>query len=914
MKDVKMEIQEGREHGNRERKDGHESGFIVHTGNRLEILVEKLSNFIEKPPSSPFVQEVIVVQSRGMDRWLSMELARRHGICANIHFPFPKHFIQEIFSGMIPGYAEPAVFNQEMMTWTIMKLLPEFFENPDFSDLRRYVFPLREENGESTPSRYIFPDHGLKLLQLSSRVARVFDHYLIHRPAMIHAWERGRVNTKEEAWQAQLWRALSAIGHGRHIAASRHLLHDILLNASPSSDCLPERVSVFGISSMPALYLEIFHDLSQLIPVAFFLMNPSREYWGDVRSEKETGQALRKIREKTGRISLTHEDLHFEEGNALLASMGTTGRTFIHQVAALQEGGTECFTDLSDAGMLHTIQSDILNLRDRKSLNGLKLRVDPADHSIEIHVCHSPMREIEVLHERLLALFDEDRTLLPKDILVMTPDIELYAPFIKAVFDPLHAQDAASDTEREIPYSIADRGVPDEFLSVRTLFAILDLVGSRVSAVEVLSILESDPVRRRFNFMEEDMDLIRHWIAETRIRWGINADHRVNLGLPATRENTWQAGCERLLLGFALPGGGEKLFEGILPFDDIEGNDAIILGRFLTFLDHLFSIISDLMDPRIIDEWADTFIKIYRIFLLSDNDEKSERVEEETTIMAGIRQLRAIAGETGFDESVRLDVAVSFLADFFHTAYSNWGFITGSVTFCTLLPMRSVPFKTVCLSGMNDSAYPRQDRPNSFDLMAKHPIPGDPSRREEDRYLFLEALLSAGEHLIITYTGRSIDDNHVVPPSVLVSELIEYIEEAFEHQEKISPVEHITTVHHLQAFHPDYFRQGNKWFSYDEENCMAARCLLEPCMAPSSFLPSALTEPADEWRTVDLRGVQLFFRNPIRYLLRRRLHINLDEGPDLPDEQESFIVEGLDRYAVDQILVEEIGKGHSPER
>jgi exodeoxyribonuclease V gamma subunit len=887
-------------------------GMKVFMGNRLEVLVDRLCAHLSQPLSSPLLPEIIVVQSRGMDRWLSMEIAVRQGICTNIRFPFPKNFIAEIFKRIIPDYQEPAVFQTEVMPWMIMKLLPGFLDDQDFEEIKRYLAMPDGRHGSSrSDADHNVHAYSLKLYQLSSRIAGVFDRYMIHRPQMIDLWDEGGIGTPEEIWQARLWKAISEAGHGKHLSNCYRELCQKLQEVSARPGSLPERLSLFCTSYMPAFYVRIFHELARYIPVYFFLLNPSREYWGDIRSERETGKALRKIRGETGQISLTDKDLYFEEGNPLLASMGATGRAFVHYVIGIQNEVEECFENPGRQTLLNSIQSNILTLSGKPSNGGARAPLAPMDRSIEIHICHSPMREVEVLHQKILSLLEEDLTLLPRDILVMTPDVETYAPFIQSVFNPFSKTDGAMDGTHAIPYSISDQGISLEYPSVRALFSIMDLRGSRLSASEVLSVIELDPVRRRFGLSEEDLDLVRHWISETRICWGFDAGHREALSLPAMEENTWTKGFERLLMGFALPGHGERMFEGILPYDDIESGEALILGRFMTFMDRLYEAVSNLSYAGNVDDWVDRLMALCRTFIFDEDYGDMETVEQDHVIMDALKQMRDIAISLQFDVPLDLDVVRSFLSNNFRSKFADSGFMTGGVTFCTLLPMRSVPFRVVYLMGMNDSAYPRQDRPCSFDLLAQHPRSGDPSQREEDRYLFLEALLSARDRFIISYIGRSIDDNHIIPPSVLVSELLDYLDSAYTCNLNQKASEQITTIHHLQAFHPDYFRPVGKWFSYDADNCLAAQCLQGPCCAPQSFLADMLEDPPEEFRTVDLAELRMFFHNPVRYLLKKRLRINLDEKPILPDD-EVFVMEGLTRYMANQSLVQEISRSRVP--
>ncbi len=230
--------------------------------------------------------------------------------------------------------------------------------------------------------------------------------------------------------------------------------------------------------------------------------------------------------------------------------------------------------------------------------------------------------------------------------------------------------------------------------------------------------------------------------------------------------------------------------------------------------------------------------------------------------------------------------------------------MTGGMTFCAMLPMRSIPFRVICLLGMNDDAYPRQTKPLGFDLMARNPRPGDRSRRNDDRYLFLEAILSAREKLHISYVGQSIQDNSIRPPSVLVSELLDYIEEGFEVPgEKI--LEHIVTKHRLQAFSPEYFRKKGKLIQlFPGESARPHGRSWILTKKERRFITRGLPEPSEEWKTVDVNQLCRFLTNPAKFLLTQRLGIYLEEEEALFDETEPFEVKGLEKYQLEQELVE----------
>jgi exodeoxyribonuclease V gamma subunit len=846
--------------------------------NRLEILADLLSDVLRRPLPCALEPEIIVVQSRGMDRWISTEIARRIGICANLRFPFPNAFVSDVFQKLFPGFREPSPFDPGIMTWKIMELLPACIAVPAFEAVRNYL----DE-----------PVRPIRLFQLCERIADLFDQYLLFRPEMILAWEQG----EDGGWQAALWRELVKRKTGEHRATLRMALLEALDRMTGRMDILPARISVFGISALPQFHMDVLTAISRVSEVNLFLMNPCREYWGDIVS----GWEMKRFMDREAPHDRSAEDLHLEKGNSLLASMGTLGRDFFDIVRQVDWEELQHFQDPGEKSLLACIQSDVLSLRERGRVQGTKKCITRDDTSVQIHVCHGPMREIEILRDALLDMFDKDPSLLPKDVLVMTPNIEAYAPYIQAVFD------VPGDDPTRLPFSIADRGIRQESEMIEVFLSLLDLPGSRLTASEVVGLLEAQVVRERFGLSESDLEVVRRWISETGIRWGIDEETRRQLNLPAFPENTWKAGLERLLLGYALPAKEEAMFEGILAYDHVEGDAALVLGKLVHFCRVLFDLASTLDRSRTLKEWGGALAGLLNDFFSPD-----EKTENELLLLQGVlADMAEMEDVWGIGQDVDFEVVQWYLKRRLETQSLGFGFISGGITFCAMLPMRSIPFKVICLAGMDGNSYPRESHPLSFDLMAQRPRRGDRSRRDDDRYLFLEAILSARERLYISYVGQSIQDNSAIPPSVLVSELMDYIEQAFE-----TPAEnifdHVVTKHRLQAFSPDYFQADGKLFSYSESNRRAAEYILKKQRHyPAPFISTGLPAPEEEWKKVNLLQLQSFFSNPSKFLLNKRLGIFLEERTAILEDRECFEMDRLDKYLLEKALVEKEFSGYS---
>jgi len=852
-------------------------GLHLYTSNRLENLQQKMAAQFRNSPLPPLQKEVVVVQSRGMERWLNLEIARQDGICAHMEYLFPKAFVYNLFRQVIK-LPETTFYTPEIMTWRILKQLPELLAEPGTENLANYV--------KNDPA-------GLKKYQLSLKIAEAFDRYIIMRPEMVTLWDTGKnpfaTDFKESHWQAALWQMLLETGEPGNTPPHHAALKEKFLKTPGPPLDLPPRVSVFGISTLPPFYIDIFLKIARQVDVDIYYLNPCREYW-------EYAYSAKQITRFTD-AGISEDDTYYDCGNSLLASMGSAGREFFSLVLnSVGETGEDLFDDPGNGTLLASVQSDILNLQQRKKEAGPP--VADTDTSIRIHACHSRFREVEVLHDQLLNLFAENPDLLPTDIVVMMPDVTAYAPLIQAVFD---ARDPATG---RIPYSIADTHIRGSNTLADTFLKILAIGQKRYRAPAMLDILETPAVRKRFGIEAQGLVLIKKWVTEAGIHWGIDGTWRESLGLPGFHENSWRFGLERLLLGYALPPGDDQaLFAGILPYGEIEGDDVRLLGAFAHFVQTLFAQAEALNHSRTLVQWAAQLAGILSTFFARDeaNENDVNQIRDTLTDTG----LSGYAETTGFNDPLSLDVVRAYLEKRIGREALSFGFISSGVTFCTLLPMRSIPFNVVYMLGLNDGDYPRTGVTPGFDLMTKHRQLCDWSKRYEDRYLFLESILSARQHLIISYVGCDPQDNSIRPPSVLVSELLDYLDAGFETGKAGGLLERLITRHPLHPFSPRYFQGDAKLFSYSQPDCQAALASRATRQTVTGFPEKPLPAPAGEtWSAIPIAQLCRFFNNPAEFLVRNRLRVNFNPRvADLPEEREPFELDALQAYLIKNDLV-----------
>ncbi len=831
--------------------------FHIHHSNRTELLLDALAQVCAEAPVDPFEAETVVVQNPGMARWLALGIAERSGVAANLEFPLLATFVWRIYETQFDDLPDHSPLDREILLWRLMALLPEQLEDPAYAPLRHYLQGA---------------DEALRRYQLAQRIADLFDQYLVFRAERVLAWEAG----EEDHWQARLWRTLCAGGRLRHRARLFAEFGERARAGTLRRGELPARVSLFGLTAIPPAYVEVLRAMAEVIDVHLFVLNPSLDYWGDIVDER-TRARLSRQRARLGRPG---EAEYLNVGNPLLASLGKQGRDFVDLLHAGEDENSEYYVPPDRLDLLGLLQLDILMLQTRG--DGVDeqppLPLEHGDSSVQVHSAHSRMREVQVLHDRLLALIEEGDGLTPRDIVVMAPDIDAYAPYVEAVF-------GAAPPSRRIPWSIADRHAADESPLAATLLALLALPQSRLTVSEVLALLEDAAVMRRLGLDDAGLERVRRWVREANIRWGLDADMRADLGLPAEDAASWAFGLRRLLLGYAMPPDGESLFADIAPYPDIEGGEARDLGLLADFIERLAVWRERLAQPRDAAAWADTLSALLDDFFLPDEGEANflQQVRE------ALAALREHCKEAGFAETVDLAVVRDHLRGRLEDARAGQAFLDGRVSFCNMVPMRSIPFRVVCLLGMNDGDYPRNQRPLGFDLMAEQPKRGDRSRREDDRYLFLEALLSAREVLYLSYVGRDIRSNAERVPSVLLGELLETIERGFRAPDGGKVLPQIVTEHPLQPFSPRYFEDGGRLFSY------AAEWLSETKHGGiGAFLDRPLPEPEEApWRELELDELAGFLSHPARHLLERRLGVNLREYDERIEDTEPFALDSL---------------------
>ena len=892
------------------------SGLLaLYPSNKLEHLSFLLTTLLQQQPGGVFEPETILVESPGMQHWVSMQLADSQGIAMNIDFPLPVRFMWNTAREVLGADKVPkqSPYRREVLTWRIDNILQDeaLISADAFTQVNRYW------KGAGNPT-----EQGVQRLQLATALADVYEQYLLYRPDWLFAWERNErvVFDEMEIWQSEIWRVLTAT-QPLH-PARLHQQTIQALSECNSIDTLPSRIIVFAINTMAPQLISFFDALAQHIDIHIFHLNPSVNYWGDAKSSSEQAKQLR--------MEGLEKWMSEAQPNPLLGNLGKQGRELFNLLTELDTFEISAFDSpiildseedtkehVSSLPLLDYIHDDILQAKAPTLLNStgneslsLSHEVKQSDDSVAIMCTHSALREVQVLHDHLLHWLSQDKTRTPSDILVMCPAIENYAPFVDAVFHRVGTRNMAGNGPVRLPCSIADRSPMDAEPLIAAYMALLQLPDSRFGVSNVMDYLQLDAVQKRFSISQGDIDQMVVWLKQAHIHWGLNSEHKNAISDGVTSQDTysWWWGIRRLLIGMFAPD-NETIVDGMLSIPDVEGQNALTLGKLIEVVDLLGTFSRELTQPRTPKVWAKDLIALRDACFKPTSDQ-----EHSWDLIAKVAaDLSARCDEASYEHELSLRQVRELLLNRFSSPDAGNHFMTGQVTVCSMLPMRSIPFKKVCILGLNDSEFPRKSTPLGLDLMAGPARRiGDRSRRLEDRYLFLEAIISTRDSLYLSYQGNSVTNNSERQPSLVLAEFLDMLEagygvdlENYVTHAPLHPFSESSFTGQLPGYETGWLRLADSLREAQQrdkqpkpENACDRHAIdkTQMALAMPDEQESALTG-ANKLRVSAMQAARAF-SDPLAYFSIQRLGVNLSQSFTLLENSEPFETNALVRYQV----------------
>ena len=896
----------------------------IHRAERADGLVEALGAVVAEPLDDAMAAEIVAVPTRGVERWLTQRLSARlgarpghgDGVCANIDFPFPGRLVGGAVAAATGVDRDTDPWLPERCVWPLLDVVDACLGEGWLGTLAAHLGgPAGATNGDEAYRR-------ARRFGAVRHIADLYDRYAVHRPAMLRAWAAGddtdggpdpQPLPAEARWQAELWRRLRAVIAApspaeRLEGACGRLLTD------PGLADLPARLSLFGLTRLPASYLDVLHALAAARDVHLFLLHPSPTLW-------------RRIADATGgatTIPRRADDPTAETpAHPLLASWGQDAREMqlILTARAAEVADHHHPLDAPEATLLQRIQADI---RADRRPPGLPLPgqpdtrplLDPDDRSLQVHACHGRARQVEVVRDAILHLLADDATLEARDVIVMCPDIEAFAPLVHATFGAADVNDddeayealPADARPPDLRVRLADRSLRQTNPVLAVASELLDLADARLTGAQVLDLAGREPVRRRFRLDDDDLSRVEEWVAAAGVRWGLDGDHRAPFHLGGLEANTWRAGLDRLLLGVAMADEGQRLVGGALPVDDVDSGDIDLAGRVAELVDRLAAALAALTGPQPVGDWAAALAAAADALTATAPADAWQRAQLQ-------RILDDVTTEaTGHATALSLPEIRALLADRLRGRPTRANFRTGHLTICTLVPMRSVPHRVVCLLGLDDGSFPRRTAVDGDDLVSADPRVGDRDPRSEDRQLLLDALLAATDRLVVTYSGRDERTNAERPPAVPVGELLDVVDLTVRLggtggvpvPEEVPARQRIVVHHPLQPFNPDNFKVGRlvrqRPWSFDAVALEGAVALTGARQAPQPFLSGPLPDAATD--PVEVDPLVRFVQHPVKAFLRQRLNISLGDGAEDAPQALPVELDGLERWGVGQRLLD----------
>lgn len=871
-------------------------GLHVHRAERADTLATALADVLEVPPADPFALDVVAVPTRGVERWLTQRLSHRlgtrdrhgDGICTAVRFPSPSALIVELGGRRLDDPWSP-----DATVWPLLSVIDDAADEP-------WCRLLAEHLGYHPAD----PHRQGRRYAVARRITGLFSGYADHRPDMLADWTGGRDTDgwgnpvpPDLAWQPELWRRL-----GERIDAPdpvRSLAEVVArLTTEPGTVDLPDRLSLFGPTAMPTVQIRLVSALAAHRQVHLWLPHPSPVLWNSVRELLDgTAGPVRRSADRTAGVAelplLASLGRDVRELQTMLTGRATTDTH--HPADSAAETGTAA--DSTRPTVLRRLHRELAGNR----RPGPPEPMDRADDSIRVHACHGPGRQVDVLRDVIVGLLADDPTLEPADIVVMCPDIEAFAPLLQGAFGLVESVPGGHPAHR-LRVRLADRALRQTNPLLAALERLLDLAGGRITASEVLDFAAFAPVRHRFGLDDDELSTLADWVADAGARWGLDAAHRNGYGLGGFEQNTWRAALDRILLGVCMAEEPGNRLGTALPLDEIGSADVDLAGRLAELITRLGTAVDTLAGRHTVARWC-TVVLDAVLSLTSVPPRMSWQVAELRAELASVEAHAAAAGSS----DLRLDLADirALLAGALAGRPTRANFRTGTLTVCTMAPMRSVPHRVVCLLGLDDGVFPRAVREDGDDLRIREPACGERDLRSEDRQLMLDAIVAATEKLVVTYSGADERTGARRPPAVPLGELLDALDDLVTADGR--PARTVVEVRHpLQPFDSRALTAGALGragpFTFDPAALGGARALTEPRTEPARLAAQALP-PAGQVADLELAALADLLVHPAKGFLRRRLDVAVPFEQDDPPDDLPVDLDALQEWGVGDRLL-----------
>ncbi|ANZ22646.1 exodeoxyribonuclease V subunit gamma [Buchnera aphidicola (Diuraphis noxia)] len=837
--------------------------FIIFRSNKINILLSKVCQIIQKKPlSNIFEKEIFIHDSKILFKYLNIFISNNIGISANFKFYRPHDFIWKVFQSILYKNNLKNTCTQSIITWNIMNVL----------------------NKKNFCEHIKTKDNAYKKFKFSYLMATIFHQYLIYRPNWINEWEQNK-NTclinEDEIWQVKLWKEI--INHskknnqsGYHFVNLFNYFQSLKNHNKIKKNVLPNRIFIISSFTLTPSYIKILKIISKYTNIYFLYITPFKTNIFYPNTIKNGNLSHKKKHPNNTILSLwrKYEEYYIIK---LMHSKKIKITNFFKNEANKN-------INLLNNIKKNFLKFDCLNLKNIKKKSFLKI-----DNSISINICDNKYNEIQILHDTLLLHFNKNKNLKLDNIVVICDSIDDYMSSIHAIFE-------AKNENENLPFFISTKVSKKEEKIFLFFNKILNLSYSRFENEEILEFLNIPEIANHFNISEDDINILYHWIQEANIRWGINSKHKKSLSLPEHNANTWEWGIEKLLLSYAT-NTTENVWNDVVSCSVINTSRADLIGKLIIFINVLKKWKKKISKSQYLSCWRSLFREFINDFFYKKTNKPVQNLHK-----SWIKMIDDIS-YSNYTQKISIKILKKHFNCTIKRTYQK--FLPGVINFCHPSDICYIPFEIICIIGSDYKSTLKNNKPNSFiNILNKYPLIGDLNFYEQYCYLFLQNISCAQKYLYISYVGTSIKDESKTSSSILIEQLLDYIAFNFfpKHDYNLNIKDNKKRIINLLC------KNYKKEYFYKKENIKNTldNSIKNKIKTNNNKTYNIKLFKNNISNKIHLKDLIFFWKNPIRYFFNHSLKIKFRFQKEKINNTEPFCVSQIESFKIKEMLLTNI--------
>lgn len=852
----------------------------IYQSNKIDILID----FILKTKKKKlFEKKIIIVQNKDIAEWFQIKIAEKTGISANFSFQQPIEFLINLFNNKnSPNIKQHA--KETQISWFILKIILDSLNKNEFKMLKNYID--KEKKIE-------------KINKLSEHISKLFKEYLMYKPEWINIWEENKKIknlNNHQIWQKKIWILL--INELKKNNFNKFYIPQILKKITNLKNIfynkkIPKKIIIYGINYFPIFYFKIINKIQKYINIDIIHLNLFKNlklnYFNKINlNNKKNKNTPLNIKNNNKNITKFFFEKTIKKNTLIFLKLKKINKI------------TNLFKNFKKNSLLNNLKQEILNFKKNEKINykikppkknSKKIKINKSDISLTFHSCNTKQTEIEVLYDYLLNLIKKDNKITPKDIIVMAPNISLYTSYINGVFGSI-------PKKKRLPFQILDQNLINNNSTINAFIYLIKINKKKITTEKIFKLLEISELSEKFCIKNNQINLLKKWIHESGIRLNIN-NFNESKNKKYMMQNTWSYGLNRIILGHIMNNKHET-WNNILPYNQQEILSFKLIEKFLEFIKLIKKWNKILTKKKKITEWIPICKKLLNNFFCFN-------IKNQLILIFIIKKWKEMLNDgekTKIKNKIPISVIYDKIKKYFKKKNENEKFFSNNINFCSINKKRNIPFKIICLIGMNHSFYSNNEL--EFNLIKKNK--NEKNIKYQNQYFFLENLILASNFYYISYIKNNIYDNYEKYPYIITEEIINYINHKFyikknnisNTKKNIRDIKkHIIKKHQYTFIKKNiFYLNKNKKYYTKEEKQKKKKYL---CITP-------IKQNKKKTNIIKLNELLFFYKNPIKYFFNKKLKTNFSINNRKILNKEIFELDKLDQLKFNKILLKLIIK------